>query len=123
MIEFLDFHKEDLLAVRVTNKIAKKDFDILKDELTKKFRQFKKINWYYEMINFKGWDFNTFFEDLPYSLNVKNKFNKVGFVGDKSVEKVMAKIYSLIAPSDVRYFDIKETDDARQWIKDDSTIG
>ena len=117
MIEILDFNKKDLLAVRVSGKITKKDFAILKEELDKKFQQFQKINWYYELINFKGWEFDTFFDDLKYSLKVKNKFNRVVFVGDKSLEKIMIKFYALIAPSEVKYFDIKAKDDAFQWIK------
>ncbi len=108
MIEILDFNKKDLLAIRVSSKITKKDFVILKEELDKKFEQFPKINWYYEMINFKGWELNTFFEDLLFSMKIKNRFNRVAFVSEKFLEKIMAQFYKIIAPSEVRYFDIKE---------------
>ena len=117
MIEFLEFNKLDIVATRVTGKITKKDFDVLKSELIKKFDQYENLKWFYEMADFKGWELNTFFDDLKFSLKSKKKFSRMAFVGDKFIEDIMAKFYQLIAPAEVKYFQIQDWESAYEWIK------
>ncbi len=117
MIEFLDFNKLDIVATRVTGKITKQDFDVLKEELLKKFNQYGNLNWFYEMVDFKGWELNTFFEDLSFSLKSKDKFSRVAFVGDKFIEEIMVQFYKVITPAEVKYFEIRDRESAYEWIK------
>lgn len=119
MIEFLDFNKLDLVATRVSGKITKEDFQKLKEELIKKFNMYGRLKWFYEMENFEGWELNTFFEDLSFSLRSMNKFTRVAFIGDRFIEDVMAKFYKLIAPAEVKFFDLKDRESAYEWIKYD----
>jgi hypothetical protein len=117
MVQFLDFSKLDLFATRVSGKITKEDFKTLKAELLKRFNSYDKISWYYEMVNFKGWELNTFFEDIKFSMKSKQKFNRVAIVGDKYIEDLMAKFYKIISPAEVKYFDLQDKEAAFDWIK------
>ena len=69
------------------------------------------------MADFKGWELNTFFDDLKFSLKSKKKFSRMAFVGDKFIEDIMAKFYQLIAPAEVKYFQIQDRESAYEWIK------
>ncbi|MFZ0455152.1 MAG: STAS/SEC14 domain-containing protein [Ignavibacteriaceae bacterium] len=119
MIEFLHFNKEDLLAIRVTNKISNEDFSMLKEELIKKTKQFGKIKWYYELVSFDGWKLDAFFKDLKQSLTSINNFVRVAFVGDKVIEDIMANFYSLISPAEVKYFELTDKENAYKWVVSD----
>jgi hypothetical protein len=61
MVEYLEFNSIDTIAVRVTGKITEEDWESLKNVISEKLQLYGKINWYYEMVDFKGWELTTFF--------------------------------------------------------------
>jgi hypothetical protein len=117
MIEFLEFNEIDIVATRVSGKITTSEFNKLKKELTEKIQLYEKVNWYYEMKDFEGWDWKSFFSDIAFSLRNTSRFNRVAFVGETKLENTMAQISNLFTPAEVRYFSMDERNSAIDWIK------
>jgi hypothetical protein len=117
MIEYLDFHAIDVIAVKVSGKITSEEFDFLKKEISDKIDQYEKVNWYYEMQDFEGWDLKAFFTDIIFSIKNTTKFNRIAFVGENSLEKIMAQVSKLFTPAEIKYFDINNRQSAIDWIK------
>jgi hypothetical protein len=117
MIEYLDFHGVDIIATRVSEKITTEEFEKLKEDITEKIGRHQKVNWYYEMYDFKGWDMKAFLDDIAFSIKNKAKFNRIAFVGESSLEKIMAQLSSLFTPAEVRYFSLEDRQAAIEWIK------
>jgi len=116
MIEYLEFNKIDVVATKVSAKVTKAEFDNLKKEITEKINRYGKINWYYEMTNFDGWDLKAFISDFSFTLKNTTNFKRIAFVGEKFLEKLMAQISNLFTPAEVRYFNSNNRDAAIEWI-------
>jgi hypothetical protein len=116
MIEYLEFNKIDVVAAKVSAKVTKAEFDNLKKEITEKINRYGKINWYYEMTNFDGWDLKAFISDFSFTLKNTTNFKRIAFVGEKFLEKLMAEISNLFTPAEVRYFNSSNREAAIEWI-------
>jgi hypothetical protein len=117
MIEYLDFNEINIIATRVSGKINSNEFSKLKQEISGKIELYEKILWYYEMVDFEGWDWKTFFSDIAFSLRNTSRFERIAFVGENQLENLMAQMSKLFTPAKVKYFDIKERQTAIDWIK------
>jgi hypothetical protein len=117
MIEYLEFHEIDTIATRVSGKITSDEFNRLKKEITEKIQLYEKVNWYYEMTEFEGWDWKAFFADIAFSLRNTSRFKKIAFIGETKVENIMAQVSKLFTPAEVKYFDVTEREAARDWIR------
>ncbi|MFO7447715.1 MAG: STAS/SEC14 domain-containing protein [Ignavibacteriaceae bacterium] len=117
MIEYLEIHSIDIIATRVSGKISEGEFLALKEEVTGKINKYGKVSWYYEMSNFSGWDWDIFWREIKFSIRNSSNFERVAFVGENFLENVMAQFSKLFTPAEIKYFDIKNRQDAIEWIK------
>ena len=117
MINFLDEPQDDLMAVMVTGKLKKADYDNLLPVLEEKIKKYGKINLYWEMQNFEGWDLSAAWQDLKLDLKHANHFRRVAMVGDKSWEQRLTQLMKAFSKADVRYFGRSDAMQAKQWVK------
>ena len=117
MVEIVDLGDEKIVGTKVSSQIDPQDFDLIKDIVAQKISEHKKVKWYYEMIDFEGWEFSTFWRDIVFSLMNTEHFEKIVFVGENTPQYVMAEVSSVFTPAVVKYFDLSSKKEAIKWIK------
>jgi hypothetical protein len=117
VVEIVDLGNEKIVGTKVSSQIDPHDFDLIKDIVSQKISEHKKINWYYEMTDFEGWEFSTFWRDIVFSLMNTEHFEKIVFLGENTPQNIMAEVSSVFTPAEVKYFDISSKNEAIKWIK------
>ncbi|MCG8511193.1 MAG: STAS/SEC14 domain-containing protein, partial [Rhodospirillales bacterium] len=63
-----------------------------------------------------GWTMSALWDDLKFDLKHFNDIERLAMVGDRKWEQGMAAFCKPFTTATVRYFDVKDMDDARQWV-------
>ncbi len=98
-------------------KLTEEDYNKLMPELKKLIGQNDKINWYFEMQDFKGWEVSAFWKDLKFDFAHTGDFHRIAMVGDKEWEKWMTVLMKPFTPADVKYFELADRETAKKWIE------
>lgn len=98
-------------------KLTDEDYDRLIPLLEEKVRTLGKIRWYFEMKEFEGWSLSALWRDLKFDFNHKEDLEKIAMAGDKKWEKELTQLMKPFTGAQVRYFDLSEADEAKNWIK------
>jgi len=67
-----------------------------------------------DMRDFEGWELEAMIDDIKFGLEIKDSFDKMAIVGDKSWEEWSVKAMSHLAKGDIRYFE--DYDEAMRWL-------
>lgn len=118
MFKYLKDHSADVIAIMVTGKLEKADYESLIPEIEEKISRYGKVNLYWEMADFEGWQPSGLWQDLTFDIKHANDFNKIALVGDKKWEKQLIKLIKPFTSAAVSYFDISQCKQAQEWVKD-----
>ncbi len=116
MVEFVKIGNGKIVGTRVSAQIDPQDLDEIQEVVSKKINKYKSISWYYEMIDFDGWEINAFWRDIVFSLMNTEHFNKIAFVGKDTPQDIRTEVVSVFTPAKVKYFDLSEKKEALEWI-------
>jgi hypothetical protein len=94
----------NILYTIVSEEITKDDFSQIESNVDRLFHNFTKVSWYYEMRNFEGWEFKTFFHASKYTLKHNDLFQKIAMVGEP------------FASAQVHFFESDDKEEAKKWI-------
>jgi len=122
MHEFIADTAEDVLAVTVSGKVTKADFDAIMDELDRLLAKFEKIN---VIVETKGID-GVELAALPgYTARALplfgqlDRFGRVAVVADQPWVRFGTRLESMILPGiDYRVFEPNERDLALGWVEE-----
>jgi hypothetical protein len=109
----------NVLAVRVSGKLAKEDYDSLVPEFERLLKEHGKLRILLEMVDFHGWRAGALWEDIKFDFKHFTHIERVAMVGDKKWEKGMSIFCKPFTTAKVRYFDRADMDAARAWIESD----
>jgi hypothetical protein len=109
--------RRKLIATRATGKLTEADYNKLLPLLTSMLKQYSKINWYFEMENFDGWELKGLWEEVKFDAKHANDFDKVAMVGEKKWEEWMTDLMKAFTSAEVRFFDSSQKEEAIEWIK------
>ncbi|MBO3272050.1 STAS/SEC14 domain-containing protein [Hymenobacter defluvii] len=118
MFQYLNEHTEELVAIRVTGKLDQHDYASLIPEFENKIRQYGKINLYWEMVDFTGWQPEGLLEDLQFDARHADDYKKIAMVGDERWEEWMTKLMKPFSSAEIKYFDLLEREQALSWIQE-----
>jgi len=116
MVEFLNTGNEKVLGTRVSGQIDPQDLDEIKEIVAERMNRLINLNWYYEIMDFEGWEFSSFWRDVLFSLMNTEHFGKIAFVGKDTPPSIKSEVASVFTPAQVKYFDIKEKKAALDWV-------
>ncbi len=117
MIEIMDKTINDFIAVKASGKLTIKDYEDILSLAEERTRQYGKTNWYIEITDFKGWEFDAAVEDLKFDIEHYDDIKRIAMVGDKKWHRWGAVASKLFTRAKVEYFDISEKDKAITWAK------
>lgn len=122
MYQIIEGLREDVFAVIFTGNVTKDDYNKLLPILEGKIKRKDKVDIYWELNNFEGWDLEAFRKEVSFDIHNANNFNKVAIVGDKKWEELMANVTRPFTSAEVRYFDLSQRQQAMSWLQINITL-
>jgi hypothetical protein len=108
---------ENNLYMVATGKLTDKDYDQMIPLLRDKIEKFDKINWYFQMKDFKGWSLSAFWRDVKFDVKNKDRFKKIAMVGESTWQKVMTELMKPFTKAEIKYFNEMQAVVAKNWIQ------
>ncbi|WP_266203045.1 SpoIIAA family protein [Pontibacter kalidii] len=116
MLEILPETKDDMLAVRVSGELTNEDFDLYRDLIRDRMKQYGAARLYYEMVNLNWVKPGAALENALFDLVHGRAYDRVAMVGEKVWQKWAANLISPVKKKGVRYYELHEREKAMQWV-------
>jgi len=117
MLEIKTNFPENVLAIRASGQVTKKDYkDILLPAAKEAFEKNKELRVYYEIEEDSGFDLGAMWEDMSLGVNNWSKWDKVALITDKDWIKNAASTFGFFMPCPVKTFKLTEREQAKIWI-------
>ncbi len=104
-----------VLHVQVSGKLTRDDYSQFVPEFERLIGQHGKIRVLLEMIDFHGWEVAALWEDVKVDFKHFSDIERLAMVGDKAWEKGMSYFCKPFTTAEVRYFEVQDLDQAREW--------
>lgn len=117
MIKIINTEKDNLISAKLSGKISKNDVEKIHPLIHKIIEKGKKVDFYFEMEDFEGYTLKGFWEDIKVDSAHISDYGKMAFIGEKKWQEWVAKATDFFTSSEVKYFDLKDKEQAKIWIK------
>lgn len=105
-----------MLAVHVSGKLVKADYEQFVPEFERLVRQHGKLRVLFDMAGFHGWEVGALWEDTKLAIHHFADIDRLAMVGEKRWQQGMATFCKPFTKATVRYFDHADTAKARKWL-------
>ncbi len=105
-----------LLAIHVSGKLVKADYEKFVPEVERLIRQHGKLRLLFDMTDFHGWDIAAAWEDFKFGIEHFAHIERLAMVGEKKWQHGMATFCKPFTKAMVRYFDHADAAKARKWL-------
>lgn len=105
-----------ILIVRATGLLTKQDYQCFKPKVDELTARHGKIRILFEMHDVQGWKTRALWEDIKLACGHFTRIERIAMVGDRFWEHSVAVCCRPFTMAKVRYFDLSEQDEAREWI-------
>jgi len=107
---------ERLLEVRVTGKLNQEFYQEFVPAVDAQIKQYGRLRILFVMQDFHGWTAAGLWEDMKFDLKHWKDIERLAIVGDKQWEKGMAAFCKPFTKANVRFFDVSQIGEAREWL-------
>ena len=107
-----------LVAVHVTGKLVKADYERCVPEFERLIRQHGKLRLLFEMTDFHGWEAGALWDEIKLDTKLFADIERIAMVGDKKWEHGVATFYKPFTRATIRYFDQANAAEARKWLRE-----
>lgn len=108
-----------VMAVRVSGKLVKEDYERFVPEFERLVKEHGKIRVLFEMVDFHGWKAGALWQDIKFDFKHFTDIERVAMVGDRKWQKGMSFFCKPFTTAKIRYFDRAQRDAARAWLESD----
>ena len=105
-----------LLAVHVSGKLAKADYEHFVPEFDRLVQQHGKLRVLFDMTSFHGWDAAALWEDTKFADKHFADIEKLAMVGEKKWQQGMATFCKPFTKATIRYVEHADAAEARKWL-------
>jgi len=119
MFEFLAASKGSLLAIKVSGKLTRDDYEkLLIPKLNALFKEHEKLRMLVEFDDgFAGWDsLAAAWDDMKLGLEHPNDFERIAFVGAPQWVEWGARFFGIFVKGEIKAFPADARDAALKWI-------
>jgi SpoIIAA-like len=109
-----------VLEVRVVGKLTKEAYETFVPAVDAQIKQYGKLRILFVMQDFHGWTAGALWEDLKFDVTHWKDIERLAVVGDKKWEKGMAAFCKPFTKAEIRYFDLAQLEQAREWLQRES---
>lgn len=107
----------NIVTLTFKGKVDKEDYDRFVPQLEGLMEGDAKIRLVVQLHDFKGWTAGALWEDTKFAARHFNDIERLAIVGDAQWEKSMAAFIKPFTTAKVRYFDMQQADQAREWVR------
>ena len=119
MFEILNDGLKEVFAMRVSGKLLHRDYEQFVPMLENLIKERGSVRCLIEMVDFQGIEMRALWDEIKFDVQHARQIERCAVVGDRSWESWMTKLSKLIfLNAQVRYFDVSESAQAREWIKE-----
>jgi hypothetical protein len=104
------------LAVHVSGKLEKADYEHLVPEFERLLREHGKLRLLFEMTAFHGWDAGAAWEDFKFGVEHFADIDRLAMVGEERWQHGMATFCKPFTRAAIRYFHHADVAEARKWL-------
>jgi hypothetical protein len=112
-----------ILEVRVTGRLTKESYQKFVPAVDAQIEQYGQLRILFIMQDFHGWTAGAMWEDLKFDLKHWKDIERLAVVGDKKWEKGMAAFCKPFTKAQIRYFDMVQLEEAREWLEHEPDPG
>lgn len=106
----------NMVEVRISDRLSRDDYRKFVPEVEGLIGRVGKVRILMEMRDFHGWEMGALWEDVKFDVKHFKDIERLAMIGDKKWEEWMAAFCKPFTTAKIRYFDVSETNDAREWI-------
>ncbi|WP_299987685.1 STAS/SEC14 domain-containing protein [uncultured Pontibacter sp.] len=123
MLEILPETHDNILAVRVRDKLTIPDFDQYRNMVRDLMLKNEETHIYYEMVDVDWINPVAAIENGLFDVIHGLDYGRVAMVGEKKWQELSAKLASTVKKHGIRYYDLAEKEQAMRYVLegDDST--
>ena len=117
-VEVIELSAGKSLEIRISGTLSREDYQVFlprMEELIAKQGKIRMLVWFH---NFHGWTAGALWEDIKFDIRHFNHIQRLAIVGENRWERTMAAFCRPFTTANVRYFDARQLDQARQWIEE-----
>lgn len=116
MINIIETNTPNLLYVEITDKVTKEEVQKCADAALEIIENEGSIRALMVLRDFHGYTVPAFFEDFKFCMSHLNDFSHMAIVGDNKLEEFMASLSQFFMKGEIKYFDIKNLEKAKNWV-------
>lgn len=97
--------------------ITKEDVESVVPVVEKMIAEHKKVKCLMVVTEFKGYTIEGLLGDFGFYFKHKDAFDNMAIVGNKELGGKIAEFFGFFMPGKMKYFDISEFEQAKEWIR------
>ena len=115
-VELKELNDGTLLEIHVSGTLVKKDYDAFVPVVERLLKQQGTIDMLVAMHDFHGETAGAFWEDTKFAVHHFSDVKRLAIVGETRWQKGMATFLKPFTMAKVRYFELAQADEARNWL-------
>ncbi|MBE9045488.1 STAS/SEC14 domain-containing protein [Pleurocapsales cyanobacterium LEGE 10410] len=116
-VHFIPYKPDNIIGLDIDGRIDAEDIDRIVKAVDKKLKTEDKLRIYAEVNSWSGMSLRAFINDLKFSLQHLQNFEKEAIVSDRKWLETLAALGNTLFPSiEVKYFTFDERDKALEWV-------
>jgi hypothetical protein len=115
-IQLVEENGGKILAVHVSGKLSKADYEHFAPEFERLVKQHGKVSVLFDMTGFHGWDGAALWEDIKFDAKHFADIDRIAMIGEVRWQHGMATFCKPFTKAKIRYFDHTDAADARKWL-------
>ena len=108
-----------VMEVTATGKLEKEDYEMFVPAAEQLIEEIGKIRVLFVTQDFHGWTAGAPWEDIKFHLKHFNHIERLAIVGETQWERGMAAFCRPFTTAKMKYFDVSQIGEARDWIAED----
>jgi hypothetical protein len=117
MIELLPLTKDNLIALKASDKLVAEDYAEVLSLAEKRIDEYGKVKFYMEIEDFESITATSIWHEVKFNFKHFNKIEKIAVVGEKNWQHKVTIVMKGLTPAEVRYFDTSDKKEAISWIE------
>ncbi len=105
-----------ILAVRVSGKLVKADYEYCVPKFERLLRQHGKLRVLFDLTGFHGWEAGALWDEIKFDIKHFADIERIAVVGDKKWQHGMATFFKPFTKATTQYFDHTDATEARKWL-------
>lgn len=117
MIEVLPSPADNIVAIRLSGKLERADYEHVVPLLESKIKQHGKVKLYGEVEDLTMPTISALWQDFKFDVKHYRDFSHIAAVGEPDWLSAMTKLAAPFVPAEVRVYDVAEKNDAMNWLR------